>query len=99
MFRAVSTSCRLCSAHSRSIARKTACGSWATSSTAARPRSPHCASCVIWVMARAQGSVKAREDDTLGDVIAAPDRDSLLDWLRHRPMMHVAADCALVHAG
>ena len=53
----------------------------------------------LHLLALAQGSVKAREDDTLGDVIAAPDRDSLLDWLRHRPMMHVAADYALVHAG
>ena len=53
----------------------------------------------LHLLALAQGSVKAGEDDTLGDVIAAPDRDSLLDWLRHRPMMHVAADYALVHAG
>src|SRR6267143_599359 len=45
----------------------------------------------LHLLTLAQGSVKAREDDTLGDVIAAPDRDSLLDWLRHRPMMHVAA--------
>ena len=27
-------------------------GSWAISSTGARPRSPHCASCAIWVIAR-----------------------------------------------
>jgi bis(5'-nucleosyl)-tetraphosphatase (symmetrical) len=53
----------------------------------------------LHLLALAQGSVKAREDDTLGDVIAAPDRDGLLDWLRHRPMAHVAANYALVHAG
>ncbi len=53
----------------------------------------------LHLLALAQGSVKAREDDTLGDVIAAPDRDGLLDWLRHRPMAHVAAHHALVHAG
>jgi bis(5'-nucleosyl)-tetraphosphatase (symmetrical) len=53
----------------------------------------------LHLLALAQGSVKAREDDTLGDVIAAPDRDGLLDWLRHRPMVHVAAGYALVHAG
>src|SRR5258707_1205153 len=52
----------------------------------------------LHLLALAQGSVKAREDDTLGDVIAAPDRDGLLDWLRHRPMVHVAAGYALVHA-
>ncbi len=53
----------------------------------------------LHLLALAQGSVEARGDDTLGDVIAAPDRDGLLDWLRHRPMAHVAADCVLVHAG
>src|SRR5258708_13314541 len=44
----------------------------------------------LHLLALAQGSVKAREDDTLGDVIAAPDRDGLLDGWRHRPMPHVA---------
>jgi bis(5'-nucleosyl)-tetraphosphatase (symmetrical) len=53
----------------------------------------------LHLLALAQGSVKAREDDTLAEVIAAPDRDGLLDWLRHRPMTHVAAGYALVHAG
>jgi bis(5'-nucleosyl)-tetraphosphatase (symmetrical) len=53
----------------------------------------------LHLLALAQGSVKAREDDTLGDVIAAPDRDALLDWLRHRPMAHVASNYVLVHAG
>src|SRR5258708_13978980 len=53
----------------------------------------------LHLLALAQGSVKAREDDTLGDVIAAPDRDGLLDWLRHRPMAHVPANYVLVHAG
>jgi bis(5'-nucleosyl)-tetraphosphatase (symmetrical) len=53
----------------------------------------------LHLLALAQGSVKAREDDTLADVIAAPDRDGLLDWLRHRPMAHVAANYVLVHAG
>jgi bis(5'-nucleosyl)-tetraphosphatase (symmetrical) len=53
----------------------------------------------LHLLALAQGSVKGREDDTLGDVIAAPDRDALLDWLRHRPMAHVASNYALVHAG
>src|SRR5712691_2038083 len=53
----------------------------------------------LHLLALAQGFVKGREDDTLGDVLAAPDRDGLLDWLRHRPMIHVDADHALVHAG
>ena len=53
----------------------------------------------LHLLALAQGFVRGREDDTLGDVLAAPDRGGLLDWLRHRPMIHVDADHALVHAG
>jgi len=53
----------------------------------------------LHLLALAQGHVKARKDDTLEEVMAASDRDELLDWLRRRPMMHVAGDTALVHAG
>ena len=53
----------------------------------------------LHLLALAHGSVKGRGDDTLEDVLAAPDRDSLLDWLRHRPMLHVEANYVLVHAG
>ncbi|MBD3669510.1 MAG: symmetrical bis(5'-nucleosyl)-tetraphosphatase [Gammaproteobacteria bacterium] len=40
-------------------------------------------------------------DDTLGDILAAPDRDELLRWLRHRPLLHYdeQRDLAMVHAG
>jgi bis(5'-nucleosyl)-tetraphosphatase (symmetrical) len=37
--------------------------------------------------------------DTLDAVLAAPDRDELLDWLRRRPLMHVEGAFAMVHAG
>jgi bis(5'-nucleosyl)-tetraphosphatase (symmetrical) len=53
----------------------------------------------LHLLALAHGFAKQRKDDTLGDVLAAPDRDELLDWLRHRPMIHVDADHVLVHAG
>jgi bis(5'-nucleosyl)-tetraphosphatase (symmetrical) len=53
----------------------------------------------LHLLALAHGVVKEREDDTLAEVLAAPDRDELLDWLRHRPMIHVEADHILVHAG
>lgn len=53
----------------------------------------------LHLLAVAHGFAKARDDDTLGEVLAAPDCNELLDWLRHRPMMHVEADHALVHAG
>ena len=47
----------------------------------------------------AEGHSKKREDDTLDAILAAPDREELLDWLRRRPMMHVENGHALVHAG
>ncbi len=47
----------------------------------------------------AEGHSKKRDDDTLDAILAAPDRDKLLNWLRHRPMMHVEKGHALVHAG
>jgi bis(5'-nucleosyl)-tetraphosphatase (symmetrical) len=47
----------------------------------------------------AEGYSKRHADDTLDAVLAAPDRDELLHWLRHRPMMHVEDGHALVHAG
>jgi len=53
----------------------------------------------LHLLAVAEGHAKAREDDTLDEVIAAPDRAELLDWLRRRPMMHVEGSHALVHAG
>jgi len=53
----------------------------------------------LHLLAVAHGFAKPREGDTLEEVLSAPDRDLLLDWLRRRPMMHVEADQALVHAG
>ncbi len=53
----------------------------------------------LHLLAHALGCVKSREDDTLDEVIGAPDRDELLDWLRRRPMIHVAGNWTLVHAG
>jgi bis(5'-nucleosyl)-tetraphosphatase (symmetrical) len=47
----------------------------------------------------AAGVEKRRKRDTLEDVLAAPDRDELVDWLRRRPLMHVEGRHALVHAG
>jgi bis(5'-nucleosyl)-tetraphosphatase (symmetrical) len=53
----------------------------------------------LHLLAIAEGYAKPRADDTLHDVLAAPDRAALLDWLRGRPMIHVEADYTLVHAG
>ena len=46
----------------------------------------------------AEGVQKARPRDTLDAVIAAPDRDEIVDWLRSRPLMHVEGALAMVHA-
>ncbi|MBI3526312.1 MAG: symmetrical bis(5'-nucleosyl)-tetraphosphatase [Betaproteobacteria bacterium] len=47
----------------------------------------------------AEGCSRLRDDDTLGPVLAAPDRDELLEWLRRQSLMHVENDFAMVHAG
>jgi bis(5'-nucleosyl)-tetraphosphatase (symmetrical) len=47
----------------------------------------------------AEGIEKPRKRDTIGEVLDAPDRAELLQWLRHRPLMHVEGGFALVHAG
>jgi len=47
----------------------------------------------------AQEFAKKRADDTLDEVLAAPDAPQLLDWLRQRPLMHVESGYAMVHAG
>ena len=47
----------------------------------------------------AQLTGRRRKRDTFDDVLAAPDRDELLAWLRRRPLIHVEGDWVLVHAG
>ena len=44
-------------------------------------------------------SGKIRKKDTFDDVLNASDRDDLLDWLRHLPLLHVDEGVAMVHAG
>lgn len=47
----------------------------------------------------AEGFGKRHRSDTIDDILAAPDRDELLHWLRHQCLMHVRGDYAMVHAG
>src|SRR5689334_20630466 len=44
---------------------------------------------------------KIKSADTIEDVLAAPDRDELLEWLLTRPLAHLdtARNTLLVHAG
>ncbi len=53
----------------------------------------------IHLFAHVAGYGKKRADDSFGDVLAAPDCDALVEWLRARPMMHVDQGYAMVHAG
>lgn len=56
----------------------------------------------LHLLALAQEAVPfAARFESLARVLAAPDRDELLDWLRHRPLAHYSEefDTLLVHAG
>ena len=47
-----------------------------------------------------EGGAKFRgKDDTLQAILDAPDKDELLDWLRHQPLCHTEGEYCLVHAG
>jgi bis(5'-nucleosyl)-tetraphosphatase (symmetrical) len=55
----------------------------------------------LHLLAVARGSARLRDDDTLTEILDAPDRDVLLDWLMHRPVMHEdrSLNMCLLHAG
>jgi bis(5'-nucleosyl)-tetraphosphatase (symmetrical) len=53
----------------------------------------------LHLLAVAHGIRKQSRSDTLADVLAAPDRDELLHWLRHQRMADRACGWLLVHAG
>ena len=53
----------------------------------------------LHLLAVANGIRKQHPSDTLGDILEAPDRDALLDWLRRQPMALFENDHLLVHAG
>ena len=53
----------------------------------------------LHLLARAAGAAGAKKRDTLDEVLAAPDCDRLVDWLRHRPLVHVDRSYIMVHAG
>jgi len=53
----------------------------------------------VHLLARAAGVAGHRTEDTFRDVLDAPDREPLLDWLRRRPLLIEVGDTMLVHAG
>jgi len=55
----------------------------------------------LHLLAVAFGSARARSDDTLSEILAAPDRDGLLEWLAGRPLLHEdhTLNMCMLHAG
>ena len=53
----------------------------------------------VHLLARAAGIAGPKKRDTLDDVLAAPDRGVLIDWLRARRIVHVADPFVMMHAG
>ena len=51
------------------------------------------------LLAVSAGIRRQKADDTLGDILHAPDAQELLDWLRHRPFAHAENGMLMVHAG
>ena len=57
----------------------------------------------LHLLAAAYGARKPSRRDTLAQVLEAPDRDTLLDWLRQQPLarehLHAGERLLMVHAG
>lgn len=55
----------------------------------------------LHLLAVASGQAPAKKRDTFSELLAAPDCDELLDWLRNRPLLHHddGLGFTMVHAG
>jgi bis(5'-nucleosyl)-tetraphosphatase (symmetrical) len=53
----------------------------------------------LHLLRTAAGCAHRHAGDTLDPVLAAPDRDDLLEWLRTRSLLHAEDDYLMVHAG
>lgn len=53
----------------------------------------------LHLLAVAAGARAPNRSDTLDKILAAPDRDELLSWLIHQPLIHHEHGHTLVHAG
>lgn len=53
----------------------------------------------LHLLAVAAGVRPPSKSDTLDEILAAPDRDELLNWLLHRPLIHHEHGYTMVHAG
>ncbi len=53
----------------------------------------------IHLLVVAAGAARQMRGDTIEEILQAPDRDELLDWLRRQKLMHTGHGYAMVHAG
>ena len=53
----------------------------------------------LHLLVAAAGFGRIHKSDTLQEILDAPDRTELLDWLRSRPLFHRENEYAMVHAG
>jgi bis(5'-nucleosyl)-tetraphosphatase (symmetrical) len=53
----------------------------------------------LHLLAIAHAAHRVRRSDTLDEVLAAPDRETLLEWLLTRPLAHAHGTDLMVHAG
>lgn len=53
----------------------------------------------LHLLACSIGAARCKKEDTLAEVLAAPDADNLLDWLRHQPLLLSEPEGVIVHAG
>ena len=53
----------------------------------------------LHLLAVAYGVQRRRRSDTLDAVLAAPDRDALIEWLQRQPLAHLEGSDLMVHAG
>lgn len=53
----------------------------------------------LHLLAVSQGIRQPHRTDTIDDILHAPDREDLLDWLRHRPLALLEQGHLLFHAG
>jgi bis(5'-nucleosyl)-tetraphosphatase (symmetrical) len=53
----------------------------------------------LHLLARSVGAAKRRKEDTLEEILEAPDREDLIQWLRSRALLHRFGPFVMVHAG
>lgn len=53
----------------------------------------------LHLLAMAAGVRRPHANDTLAEILAAPDAQDLIDWVRSRPLAHAEGNHLMVHAG